>query len=117
MKSLLLALALLAAPVTGFDKTVHDFGTIGIKDGPQTCVFTFTNDSDAPVSILAVVTSCGCTELKWTRERIEPGAKGTITVTYSNDDGPYPFDKTVSAYLSDRDKPVTLHVKCVVKNI
>ena len=48
---------------------------------------------------------------QWTRTDIAPGAKGTIDVTYTNDEGPYPFDKTLTVYLSDLDKPVILHVK------
>jgi len=97
-----------------FDKTVHDFGTITQKDGPQTCIYTVTNVGTEPLTILSVVASCGCTNVSWTRTSIKPGDSGEIKVTYENNYGPYPFDKTVTAYLSDIKKPVILHLKGVV---
>lgn len=111
---ILLALAISAGPVQ-FDKTVHDFGTIQPKDGPQTCTFTLTNGSEEDLSIFAVVSSCGCTDVKWTRTAIAPGAKGTVVATYTNEDGPYPFDKTLTVYTSAQKKPIVLHIKGVVK--
>lgn len=112
MKSVLfILLALLSASPLRFDKTVHDFGTIRQKDGPQTCTFTVTNDSDEQLSILAVVSYCGCTGVVWTKGEIEPGKSGSITATYSNDEGPYAFDKKLSVYTSAQKKPVILHIK------
>ena len=111
MKTLLLLLSLLLAGQPRFDKLIHDFGTIGVKDGPQTCTFTVTNDGKDDLHIYVVVTSCGCTDVDWTRDAIKPGQKGTITATYSNEDGPYPFDKTVSVYMSSSEKPTILHIR------
>ncbi len=108
--------AALAAPIQ-FDKTVHDFGEISTKAGKQTCTFTVTNDEDEPLTIYAVVASCGCTDVVWTREAIAPGAKGVITATYSNDEGTGTFDKSLSVYTSAQKKPVILHLKgSVTKN-
>src|SRR5574344_3128026 len=76
-----------------FDKTVHDFGDFGINDGPKTHTFILTNNMAKAIVIQTVISSCGCTVPQWTKEPIPPGSKGTITVTYSNDQGPYPFDK------------------------
>lgn len=113
---LLLLLTLLLGGQPHFDKTVHDFGTITVKDGPQTCSFTVTNTGDDDLLIYAVVSSCGCTNVDWTRSAIKPGEKGTITATYSNNDGPYPFDKTITAYMSHNEKPVVLHLRGTVTN-
>ena len=112
MKNLLiiLMLALAGAPVE-FDRTVYDFGEISIKDGPQKCVFTMTNNSEESVLIFSAVTSCGCTHPEWTRTAIGPGDKGTIEVTYSNDEEPSVFDKTVTVYTSAQQKPFVLHVR------
>ena len=113
--TILLAVAL-AAPIQ-FDKTVHDFGEISTKAGKQTCTFTVTNDADEPLSIYAVVPSCGCTDVVWPREAIAPGEKGVITATYSNDEGTGTFDKTLTVYTSAQKKPVILHLKgTVTKN-
>lgn len=111
--ALLLSLAL-SAPLN-FDKTVHDFGQVSQNAGPLTCTFTVTNSSDEPLTIFAVVSSCGCTEVKWTRETIAPGRKGSVTATYSNDEGPTYFDKTLTVYTSAQKKPVILHLKGIVK--
>jgi len=94
-----------------FDKTVHDFGTIGSRDGAQECRFTLTNIGTEPLLVEAVISSCGCTSVEWTRSLIAPGAQGSISATYSNEDGPYPFDKTLTVYISDEKKPVILHLR------
>ena len=115
MKSIIaLFLALALGGGASFDKLVHDFGKVSEKDGPLSCTFTFNNNSDEPVSILAVISSCGCTDISWTRETIAPGSKGTVTATYSNDEGPYPFDKVLRVYTSSEKKPIILHIKGVV---
>jgi len=100
-------------PVT-FDKTVHDFGDFGINDGPKTHTFALTNNSDKAIVIQTVISSCGCTVPQWTKEPIQSGSKGTITVTYSNDQGPYPFDKMMSVYISGVPEPYVLRIRGVV---
>lgn len=111
--TLFLALAL-ASPIE-FDSKVHDFGQVSTDAGPLTHTFTVTNDSDEPLTVFAVVSSCGCTAVKWTREEIAPGKSGLITATYSNDEGPVYFDKTLTVYTSAQKKPIILHLKGVVK--
>lgn len=120
----ILALTLLAAmgveakdygEAVRLDKTVHNFGTIGMKDGAQGCVFTVSNIGTEPLTILTVVSTCGCTSVEWTRRSIAPGESGKIEAFYKNEDGPYPFDKTIKAYFSSYSKPVVLHLKGVVK--
>lgn len=99
------------------DKMVHNFGDIRLGSGAVSCTFTLTNTSDKPAVIYNVVSSCGCTDVEWTREPIMPGKKGKISVTYSNDEGPYPFDKTLTVYLSEVKKPVLLKIRgnCIEK--
>ena len=97
--------------VVEFDKTIHNFGDVLLSDGPLECTFTMKNISDKPVVIYNVVTSCGCTDAKWTREPVMPGKTGTISSTYTNDEGPYPFDTTLTAYISGVGKPVILRLR------
>ena len=87
------------------DKNIHDFGDVMIDKGPVSCIFAVKNTGEKPAVIYNVVSSCGCTDVKWTREPIRPGGEGKISVTYSNDEGPYPFDKTLTVYFSDVKKP------------
>ncbi len=97
--------------IVSVDKTVHDFGDIYDGSGAVSCTFTFTNISQKPLLLFEVVSSCGCTEAEWTREPIQPGKTGTVKATYNNTDGPYPFDKTITVYLSESKKPVILHIR------
>lgn len=94
-----------------FDKTVHDFGDIMLSDGPQSCSFTVKNVSDKPLVINNVISSCGCTDVHWTREPIREGKSGKIDATFSNDQGPHPFDKTLTVYISGLRKPVILRLR------
>ncbi len=105
------------ADVIRFDRKVHDFGDVLIAEGPVSCIFTFTNIGKAPLVIHNVISSCGCTTPEWTREPVKPGATGTIQATFSNDQGPYPFDKTLTVYVgvgsSSLDRPVLLRLRGV----
>ena len=97
-----------------FDKTVHDFGDISMDDGPQTCTFTVKNVGKEPIALYEVVTSCGCTDASWTREPLQPGKTGTISATYKNEDGPVPFDKTLTVYIAGVSKPIILRLRGLV---
>jgi len=99
--------------IVEFDKTVHDFGDILESDGPQSCSFTLKNISSKPIAILTVTSSCGCTDVTWTKEPLQPGKSGKIEAVFSNDQGPYPFDKNLTVYVSDLKKPVVLRLRGV----
>ena len=105
------------ADVIRFDKKVHDFGDVLMSEGPVSCIFTFTNIGQQPLVIHNVISSCGCTTPEWTREPVKPGATGTIQATYSNDQGPYPFEKTLTVYVgagsANLDRPVVLRLRGV----
>ncbi|MBO4558247.1 MAG: DUF1573 domain-containing protein [Bacteroidales bacterium] len=100
--------------VVKFEEKVHDFGDLLITDKSVSCKFVFTNISKKPVVVHNVVSSCGCTVPKWTKEPVKPGAKGSIEVTFKNDQGAYPFSKSITAYISGVNRPVVLHIKGVV---
>ena len=97
------------------DKTVHDFGDVITGSGALTCEFKVKNISDKPIVIYNVAVSCGCTDVQWTREPIVAGGTGKISVSYNNTDGPYPFDKNVTAYFSGIKRPVVLKLRGVAR--
>lgn len=101
------------------DKTVHNFGDLLLDSGPVSCTFTFKNIGKSPIVIYNAVTTCGCTKAEWTKEPIMPGKTGTVSATYSNDEGPYPFDKSITVYLSEPKKPVILKMRgvCMEKKL
>ena len=97
------------------DKTVHNFGDIMLDSGPVSCTFTVKNIGSKPLVIYNAVTTCGCTKADWTKEPITPGKPGKISATYSNDEGPYPFDKSLTVYFSEPKKPVVLKMRGVCR--
>lgn len=86
-----------------------DLGNIRNETGPILCTFTLFNDSDKPITIRNVCSTCGCTQSEWTREVIQSGSEGLIRVTYSNKDRPGFFSKILLVYLSD-NKMITLKI-------
>ena len=83
-----------------FEKMSHNFGKFNINSGPKECSFEYTNTGSDPIAINNVISSCGCTEPVWDKKPIMPRQKGKIDVTYLNDQGPYPFEKTITVYTS-----------------
>ena len=93
----LVAVAMMAQdPVITFEKTEHDFGKIHEEDGRVSVVFNFKNEGMAPLVLSNVRASCGCTTPTWTKEPVEPGQTGSITVTYNPNGRPGRFQKTVT---------------------
>ena len=97
-----------------FNKLVHDFGDISLSSGKHSYTFTFKNTGKQPLVIQTVISSCGCTTPVWTRNPVKPGESGKIDVTFLNDQGPYPFDKSLTVYVSGLNRPMILRIKGVV---
>lgn len=93
------------------DKTIHNFGDILISDGPVSCSFKVKNISSGKIVIQSVTSTCGCTKVEWTRGEIAPGKTATVSATYTNDEGPLPFDKNLTMFVSGVAKPIILHLR------
>ncbi len=102
--------------VISFDSKLYDFGDVLITDGALDHTFTFTNIGKSPIVIHNVVSTCGCTIPKWTKQPVQPSKTGEIKVTFKNDQGPYPFDKTLTVYVSGVNRPVILKIRGSVHN-
>lgn len=85
-------------PVISFEKKSFDFAKIKEDDGKVTHVFDFTNTGKSPLVVSKVEASCGCTTPTWSKEPIEPGKKGSVTVTYNPAGRPGAFTKTITVY-------------------
>jgi hypothetical protein len=96
------------SPIIKFPVKEFDFGKIKEVDGNVTHVFDFTNIGKAPLVVNQVQASCGCTTPTWTKEPIEPGKKGAITVTYSTAGRPGSFTKTITVSSNDTVKQVLI---------
>lgn len=101
-----------------FDKLSHDFGTF-LENAPiQECVFSFTNEGNAPLIINQAVASCGCTVPAYTKAPVMPGKKGQIKITY-NGKGKFPghFKKTITIRTNGNPEMTRLYVEGVMKEV
>lgn len=98
-------------PVITFEKTEHDFGKIHEEDGRVSVVFEFKNEGMSPLVLSNVRASCGCTTPTWTKEPIEPGQTGSITVTYNPNGRPGRFQKTVTITSNAKEPTVRVYIK------
>lgn len=92
-----------------FETLSHDYGSI-VYDADGTYKFKFTNNSDKPIVITNVKSSCGCTIPSWPKEPVQPGEKGSITVKY-NTKLPGTFNKTVQVFSTAENSPVKLIIR------
>lgn len=98
-------------PVITFEKSEHDFGKINEADGRVTTIFSFKNEGMAPLVLSNVRASCGCTTPTWTKEPIEPGQTGSITVTYNPNGRPGRFQKTITVTSNASEPTKKLYIK------
>ena len=101
-------------PVITFEKTEHDFGSIHEEDGRVSVVFEFKNEGMSPLVLSNVRASCGCTTPTWTKEPVEPGQKGSITVTYNPNGRPGNFSKTVTITSNATEATKRVYIKGTV---
>lgn len=102
--------------IVEFTEQEYNFGTVKEEDGKVSHVFTFTNISQAPVTVTNVRASCGCTTPTWSRQPVMPGQQGVVTATYSAAGRPGQFHKSITVTLNDgtQDFTVVLYIKGTV---
>jgi len=88
------------------DKTVYDYGTIR-KGRKNPMVFTITNTGEHPLLIDHVSTSCGCTNVSWDKQPVEPGKTATIHVEMTPEETGR-FSKTVEVCCNVKESIVKL---------
>ncbi len=72
---------------TAKDNTI-DYGTVTKEADSGIRSFEFTNTGDAPLKIINVQSTCGCTVPSKPTEDIMPGKTGKIDVKYNMNPGP-----------------------------
>jgi Protein of unknown function (DUF1573) len=104
-----------SGPVFKFDGgDTYDFGVL--KRGPVAFhTFEFTNVGNAPLNIMGVTPSCGCTDVEWDKHPILPGQKGSIKLGLKTDEQHGVFNKEVyiqsDAITPHGEKRYTIYVK------
>lgn len=96
-----------------FDVQEHDFGDSVVSDNPVNYDFVFHNTGATPLVIQKATTGCGCTEISYDKEPIEPGEEGKIHVTYLADNGSGRFSHFVAVYSNGADSTgyTLLHIE------
>lgn len=90
-------------------RTEYDFGKIKVGI-PVTYEFSFTNEGKIPLVISTVQASCGCTVTDYTKDPIEPGAKGFVKATF-NAASVGQFTKTVNVNANTEEGVARLTIK------
>lgn len=113
MKRLLSAIIIAIMAITGlsaagngsaaiaFDTERHDFGNINENGGKATTEFVFHNTGDAPLVIISVTTSCGCTKPDYPKRPVAPGDSAAIKVAYNPKGRPGEFSKVIKVTTND----------------
>ena len=114
LMAILLATGLASAQkkaVISAEETSFDFGTIKEANGNVSHTFQIKNIGDSPLVLTRVIASCGCTTPEWTKEPIEPGTTGDVTITYNPKNRPGPFVKTISVYSNGKTGSFILTIR------
>lgn len=118
MKKLSIITSIIFFSITGhaqineitFKEMEHDFGSVKEEDGPVTHEFTFINNTQAPLKVLTVRASCGCTTPGWTKEEVAPGKSGFVKAQYNPYNRPGPFNKTLTVQTTS-SQSIVLKIK------
>lgn len=62
---------------------------------PVTARFSFTNSGDSPLIIKNATGSCGCTNVTYPKDPVQPGQSGEVHATFNAEESGA-FTKTVS---------------------
>lgn len=96
-----------AAPRIRFERTTHDFGAIASNE-KQAFSWAYHNDGNAPLEIVAVNPSCGCTASAVDPAAVAPGAAGALRITYDPAGQSGDVRKTLAVVTNDPSHPRTL---------
>lgn len=110
-----LPLALKAGPNTSFSKTMHRFGKVfaGQKLEHE---YRFKNTGDAPLKLLGINTSCGCTIVDTVvGQEIAPGKSSTVKVKFDTTDFKDTVSKSVVVMTNEKIK--NSHILSFTANI
>ena len=103
---------ILLAQKISFEKSVINVGGT-LWRRPITAVFTFTNKNHGVLIVEDVDPGCGCLDVKWTKNVLNKGEQGFISITYDAQLLGH-FDKVVNVYTNVDDKPQRIRMKGVV---
>ena len=96
-----------AAPAIRFDSTTHNFGAIP-SDLKQDFSWAYHNDGKAPLTIISMNPSCGCTASVADPKSVPPGGSGELKITYDPAGQSGDVRKTLTVVTNDPTHPRTI---------
>lgn len=110
------AASALAAPEITVEQPTFNFGSI--TEGTKVDhTFSIKNNGDAPLQILRVRPSCGCTAANASSPTIQPGKKGEIKTSFNSANFSGTIAKTISLDTNDPKTPTyTLTLKGTISS-
>ncbi|WP_051296208.1 DUF1573 domain-containing protein [Eisenibacter elegans] len=93
-----------------FEREIHDFGVVAAGT-IVTYEFGFVNKGNAPIQLLAVEPSCGCTSTDWTREPVPVGKTGFVRLSFNTNGYEGAFAKSVLLKSNAREPIKILFIK------
>ena len=103
-----------ALPILTFEKTIADFGEVGITTGKKIAKFNFTNGGEGMLKIKGIEICCGVVA-KVDKKEIAPGGSGVVKAEFSTPQKPGLFMKNIYVNTNDKTKPrVPLTIKANV---
>lgn len=103
------------SPKIKFENNRHHFGQIKEESAPVDIRFRFKNTGNAPLRILDLQATCGCTAPSWIKESIQPGDSGWVTASFNPHNRPGYFSKTISVTTNTEPKVSVLTIEGNVK--
>ena len=94
-----------------FEELSYDFGDISQGDQVHH-IFKFKNTGTHPLMISEVVTTCGCTAPKWSKDPIMPGQSGEIQVTFNSENKMGRVNKGITVLSNATNNPSRLSIIC-----
>lgn len=100
-----------------FQSKVIDLGELSQSDDKQIVRLAYTNTGDVPLVVTEVRTSCSCTTVKHSREKVMPGERGTMTITMEPAKVPEgSFYRVLSVYSTARSGVAHITLKAEIIN-
>lgn len=94
-----------------WEDSVWNFKEISAKEGDVKHEFKFDNIGPVPVVINDVVTNCKCTSATYSKEPVQPGESGTVTITlHAGTTNIGMLDKNIFVYVNTFQGLEHLHV-------
>jgi hypothetical protein len=98
-----------------FEERVYNFGTIEEAKGKVSHTFIFQNKGKTPVTISDVNSGCGCIGKVVTKDPVQPGTKGKVTIVFDPSYKPGFFSKEVVVLSNNGEYYNRIWVEGVVK--